>query len=97
MPLADKRTDEDVKDDEPAAPKARPVPVGLLEQARALDAQHPLAHHGKPISRDNLKARLSIATDKATTLVRIVRAEHDPPAATDPDDQQATTHLPRAA
>ena len=72
-------------------------PAGLLEQARAIDAEHRLANRGKPISRDNLKLALGIATDKATALVHVIRAEHDPPAATGPDSQQTARDFPRAA
>ena len=77
-------------------PSAKPpaaLQVDLVEQARALDAEHRLAHRGRPISRDKLKLTLGIATDKATALVHIIRAEHDPPGATGPDGQE----FPRAA
>jgi len=58
------------------APKpATPVlPVGLLARARVLDAAH-RAETGKPISRDNLRARLRIGRDRASALAAAVRAE----------------------
>jgi hypothetical protein len=68
------------------------LPAAMVQQARALDAEHRAAHWGKPISRDNLKLRLSVATDTATALIHIVRAEHDQAAVTDSDDE-----LPHAA
>jgi pimeloyl-ACP methyl ester carboxylesterase len=40
----------------------------------ALDAAH-RAETGRPISRDNLRARLRIGRDRASALVAAVRAE----------------------
>jgi hypothetical protein len=92
------QTPDGGKEDEKPAVKAAPaLHAGLLEQARAIDGEHRMANRGKPISRDNLKLALGIATDKATALVHIIRAEHDPPAAAGPDDQQTARDLPRAA
>jgi hypothetical protein len=68
---------------QPAAPQqpettpaaAPPVlPAGLLARTRALDAAHRAAT-GRPISRDVLRARLRIGTDRASALVAAVRAE----------------------
>jgi hypothetical protein len=55
---------------------ARPVvvPVGLLARTRELDAEH-RAETGRPISRDNLRARLRISRDRASALIIAVRAE----------------------
>ncbi len=59
----------------PAAAAAPPaLPAGLLARARDLDAAH-RAQTGRPISRDNLRARLRIGRDKASALVAAVRAE----------------------
>jgi hypothetical protein len=86
------------KEDEKPTVKAPPVlPAELVEQARTLDTEHRRANRGRPISRDNLKLGLSVATDKATVLVHMIRAEQDAPAASGPDDQQAAADLPRAA
>jgi hypothetical protein len=70
---------------EPAAaegPQARPaaaarpvvIPAGLLARTRELDAEHRVAT-GRPISRDNLRARLRIGRDRAGALIAAVRAE----------------------
>ncbi|MGD0247202.1 MAG: hypothetical protein ABSB59_43715 [Streptosporangiaceae bacterium] len=70
---------------EPAAtggPQARPaaaarsveIPAGLLARTRELDAEHRAAT-GRPISRDNLRARLCIGRDRASALIAAVRAE----------------------
>jgi len=68
---------------EPAAPEpqasspaARPVviPAVLLARTRDLDAEHRAAT-GRPISRDTLRDRLRIGTDRASALVAAVRAE----------------------
>jgi hypothetical protein len=50
------------------------LPAGLLARTRALDAAHRAAT-GRPISRDVLRARLRIGTDRASALVAAVRAE----------------------
>jgi hypothetical protein len=58
-----------------------PVPPGsLLAQARKLDAEHRAAT-GKPISRDNLRARMRIGRDRASALIAAVRAEAVAPEA----------------
>ena len=66
----------------PERPHARPsaaarpvvIPAGLLARTRELDAEHRKAT-GRPISRDNLRARLEIGRDRASALVAAVRAE----------------------
>ena len=62
-------------------PQARQAAAGLavmparqLALTRELDAEHREAT-GRPISRDNLRARLGIGTDRAGALVAAVRAE----------------------
>jgi hypothetical protein len=68
-----------------AAPAAAPpaLPARLLARTRELDAEH-RAETGRPISRDNLRARLRIGRDRASALVAAVRAE----AATGPNPLQ---------
>jgi hypothetical protein len=56
------------------APATPVLPAGLLARARVLDAAH-RAETGRPISRDNLRARLRIGRDRASALVAAVRAE----------------------
>ena len=56
------------------SPGAPVLPAGLLARTRELDAEHRAAT-GKPISRDNLRARLRIGRDRAGALVDAVRAE----------------------
>ncbi len=65
----------------PRQPEAKPAPVpppvlpaALLARTRQLDADH-RAETGRPISRDNLRARLRIGRDRASALVAAVRAE----------------------
>jgi hypothetical protein len=55
-----------------------PDPTGeLLEQARTVAAAH-LAAHGKPITRDQLRAELRTSTNTATVLHRQVRQDGRP-------------------
>ena len=70
----------------PAAPL--PFPAGLLARARDLDAAH-RAETGRPISRDNLRARLKIGRDRASALVAAVRAEASAATASRPLSQAA--------
>lgn len=49
----------------------------LLEQARTVAAAH-LAQHGKPITRDQLRAELRTSTNTATVLHRQVRQDGRP-------------------
>ncbi|MBT8223959.1 MAG: hypothetical protein KJO75_00450, partial [Dactylosporangium sp.] len=51
--------------------------AGLLDQARALAAEH-LAEHGRPITRDQLRAGLRTGTSTATVLHRQVRQDGRP-------------------
>ena len=57
-----------------AAAEPAVVPARQLALTRELDAEHREAT-GRPISRDNLRARLGIGTDRASALVAAVRAE----------------------
>src|SRR5690349_20137020 len=50
------------------------LPPCLLARTRELDAEH-RAETGRPICRDNLRARLRIGRDWASALVAAVRAE----------------------
>lgn len=49
----------------------------LLAQARTVAAEH-LAEHGRPITRDQLRAELHTSTDTATVLHRQVRQDGRP-------------------
>jgi hypothetical protein len=74
-----------------AAPAPPPeLPARLLAMTRELDAEHRAAT-GRPISRDNLRARLRIARDRAGALVAAVRAEAA--AATGPDPAASAAGL----
>jgi hypothetical protein len=57
-----------------AAAKSVVIPPVLLARTRELDDEHRAAT-GRPISRDNLRARLRISRDRASALVAAVRAE----------------------
>jgi Protein of unknown function (DUF2637) len=105
---ASHRTDPDQDDTAPAtsagtATEAEPaqappvLPAEIVAQARALDAEHRAVNRGKPISRDNLRLRLSVATDTATALTHMIRAEHGTPTTTEQDDQPPTGVLPHAS
>ncbi|MFC4535291.1 DUF2637 domain-containing protein [Sphaerisporangium dianthi] len=58
--------------DEPA-----PASGGLLDYARRVATEHH-AKHGKPITRDTLRARLGISNQLATDLLRQLRNAPDP-------------------
>jgi hypothetical protein len=53
----------------------RAVPADLLALARSLDVEHREANRGRPISRDSLKSKLSCSTDRASAIVKMLRAE----------------------
>jgi hypothetical protein len=72
-----------VADPEPQAPrqpktapqrKTSLLPAAELARTRELDAEH-RAETGRPISRDTLRSQLRIGRDRASDLVRTVRAE----------------------
>lgn len=72
--------DQDDQDDQDGPAPADPVTsdgqddaAGLLDQARRVAAAH-LAAHGRPITRDQLRARLRTSTDTATVLHRQIRS-----------------------
>jgi hypothetical protein len=56
-----------------------PVEAGLLALTRSLDAGHRAANRGRPISRDVLKGKLGCSTDRASAIVKILRAKAVPP------------------
>ncbi|HEY8455378.1 MAG TPA: hypothetical protein VIL34_07275 [Actinopolymorphaceae bacterium] len=58
-------------------------PEVLLEQARREDVAHRAAHQ-KPISADTLRVRLGVGAAQARRLVKVVRAEFQAQAASDP-------------
>jgi hypothetical protein len=55
-------------------PRSWTVPQDLLAAARMLNAKH-VMKTGRPISRDNLRAELSIGRDRAASIVKTLRAE----------------------
>jgi hypothetical protein len=60
-----------------SSPSSKLIPVlpsDLLARARELDFEHRAAT-GRPISRDNLRDKMRIGRDRASTLVAVVRAE----------------------
>ena len=59
---------------EPRKPAAQDFQE-LLGQARLLDARHHMANDGKPISRENLRRELRTSTDRASRIIRAIRAE----------------------
>ncbi|MEV7970055.1 hypothetical protein AB0O34_29330 [Sphaerisporangium sp. NPDC088356] len=50
---------------------------GLLDYARRVAAEHH-ARHGRPITRDTLRARLGVSNQLATDLLRQLRNIPDP-------------------
>ncbi|WP_248959830.1 DUF2637 domain-containing protein [Sphaerisporangium perillae] len=54
-----------------------PASGGLLDYARRVAAEHH-ARHGKPITRDTLRARLGVSNQLATDLLRQLRNVPDP-------------------
>jgi hypothetical protein len=77
----DEQTRETARDK--AATPVPMLPARLVHKARALDAAHRQAHDGRPISRDSLKKELAISTDRASSLIRIIRAETSAPPGDD--------------
>jgi hypothetical protein len=70
VPVPDQDGDLGVQDGQD-----EPDPLsGLLAQARTVAAAH-VAEHGKPITRDQLRAELHTGTDTATVLHRQVRQD----------------------
>ena len=65
------RQEQASKSDAETPPALHPE---LIEQARALDAEHRQAHRGKPISRDNLRSELAVARNTASALIHVVRS-----------------------
>lgn len=55
-------------------PRSWTAPEELLAMARTLNAEH-MMKTGRPISRDNLRAELCIGRDRATSIVKTLRAE----------------------
>ncbi|MGW4644514.1 DUF2637 domain-containing protein [Sphaerisporangium sp. NPDC004334] len=61
----------------PSEDEPPPAPGGLLDYARRVATEHH-AKHGKPITRDTLRARLGISNQLATDLLRQLRNAPDP-------------------
>jgi hypothetical protein len=75
-----------VQDTDPVALDGQDDPLaGLLAQARTVATAH-LAQHGKPITRDQLRAELRTGTDVATVLHRQVRQDTRPATVPIPPD-----------
>ena len=72
----------------PPAVASPVLPAKLLALTRELDAEH-RAETGRPISRDNLRARLRIGRDRASALIAAVRAEAAAGARSGPLQQPA--------
>jgi hypothetical protein len=90
-PTAHHEREEEV-DLRPTAAVRPVVPADLLDVARSLDAEHRQANHGRPISRDALKSKLCCSTDRASALIKILRAEAVPPV----NQPRSTTGGPRS-
>jgi hypothetical protein len=66
--------------DESAAPASDPAPAAeLVEFARRVASEHQ-DRHGKPITRDALRARLGVSNQLASDLLRQIRTEPVPVA-----------------
>ncbi|TDD73483.1 DUF2637 domain-containing protein [Actinomadura darangshiensis] len=64
----------------PSAPSASSAPVGpLVDFARRVATQHE-TEHGRPITRDALRARLGVSNQLASDLLRQLRTETAPVA-----------------
>jgi len=46
-----------------------------VDTARSLDAEHRQANQGRPISRDRLRSGLNCSTDRASAIIKIIRAD----------------------
>jgi hypothetical protein len=83
-PLTEEQPDRTKKEEEadprPTSVVPPAVPAEQLILARSFDTEHRQANHDRPISRDALKGKLSCSTDRASALIKILRAEAVPPA-----------------
>jgi hypothetical protein len=69
------RTEDDNAEVKPIAAIPPLVPSGLVAKARTLDADHRQANRGRPVSRDSLRSELGCSTNRASAIIKIVRAE----------------------
>jgi hypothetical protein len=69
------RTDDKTAEVKPIAATPPLVPSGQVAKARTLDAEHRQANRGRPISRDSLRSELGCSTNRASAIIKIIRAE----------------------
>jgi hypothetical protein len=70
-------TSQDDEDERDVTEDERDEPTDLLAQARTVAAAH-LAAHGRPITRDQLRAELRTGTNTATALHQQIRQDPRP-------------------
>jgi len=78
-------TDRDKQDDRDRVEDGQDVAADLLDQARTAAAAH-LAEHGRPITRDQLRAHLRTGTNTATVLHRQIKQDSRPAVLAMPAD-----------
>jgi hypothetical protein len=76
---------QDEQDSRDGAEDGQDVTADLLDQARTVAAAH-MAEHGRPITRDQLRARLRTGTNTATVLHRQIRQDPRPAVLAMPAD-----------
>jgi hypothetical protein len=78
-------TGQDEQDGRDGAEDGQDMTADLLDQARTVAAVH-LAEHGRPITRDQLRAHLRTSTNTATVLHRQIRQDPRPAVLAMPAD-----------
>jgi hypothetical protein len=78
-------TGRDERDDRDRVEDGQDVTAGLLDQARTVAVAH-LAEHGRPITRDQLRAHLRTGTNTATVLHRQIKQDSRPAVLAMPAD-----------
>jgi Protein of unknown function (DUF2637) len=73
-PVPDDRNPEDEAQDEQDEPSTPPPAAALVDFARRVATDHH-NQHGRPITRDALRARLGVSNQLASDLLRQVRTE----------------------
>jgi Protein of unknown function (DUF2637) len=74
-PVPDAPAPEDEAQDEPSSPAASSVPAPALVEFACRVATDHHNQHGRPITRDALRARLGVSNQLASDLLRHVRTE----------------------
>jgi hypothetical protein len=69
------RTEDEKAEAKPIAPTRPLVSPGQVAKARTLDDEHRQANRGRPISRDSLRSELGCSTNRASAIIKIIRAE----------------------